>query len=53
MGDYRVNSNGGGGGCFRRAATGVFHNLSTHLKYACSLLGLERCFLLPLLCVLA
>jgi hypothetical protein len=30
--DYRCHSNESGGGCFRRAATRVFHNLSTHLK---------------------
>jgi hypothetical protein len=54
--DYRVNSNGGGGGCFRRAATRVFHNLSTHLKVYAALYQtrLEKVTsLLPLLCVLA
>jgi hypothetical protein len=30
--DYMGNSKKSGGGCFRRAATRVFHNLSTHLK---------------------
>jgi hypothetical protein len=54
--DYRVNANECGGGCFRRAATRVFHNLSTHLKGFATLYKIEQAkvtcflFLLTILC---